>query len=120
MNTETITFSVKVPEAAAVPRVIEVECGDSRVTVRQVMGRTDRDWTVYEGDGFDQGRNKGLVGQVTNAPRAESPDDLIPWAADLVTRRERARLALFALQKVADDKPHPIPDHDGQPATDQG
>jgi len=120
VTTETITFSVDVPEAAAVPRVIEVECGDSRVTLRQVMGRTDRDWTVYEGDGFDQGRNKGLVGQVENAPRAENPDDLISWAADLVTRRERARLATFALRRVADDKPHRVQDHDDQPAPDQG
>ena len=114
MTAESITLDIEVPEAVVTSRTVEVACGDSFVTIRQVMGRTDADWTVYEGDAFDIGRNKGLVGKIDKAPTAANSEELVPWAADLVTRRERAKRATIALRRQADDQPHPVPTPDEQ------
>lgn len=118
MTAEDIKLSIQVPDPVIISRTVEVHCGTSCVTLRQVMGPTDQDWTVYEGDGFDQGRNKGLVGKVDKAPRGDSPEGLIPWASDLVTRRERKKLALGAVGRVVDDAPHEAVEHGDQPAPD--
>lgn len=101
---EDITLTVQTPQVVAVARALEVRCGDSYVTLRQVMSRSDDEWTVYEQDG----RQKGVVGKVDNAPIAATSEELLPWAADLVTRRERARLARRALSQAVDDAPHPV------------
>lgn len=103
MTAEDITLSVETPQVVITARTLEVRCGDSYVTLRQVMGRTD-EWTVYEQDG----RQMGLVGKVDNAPNAPTSEELLPWAADLVARRERARLARRALSQAVDDRPHPV------------
>jgi hypothetical protein len=108
VSVEEIRLDVQVPESVTVARIVEVHCGASRVTIRQVMGPSDEEWTVYEGDGFDQGRNKGLVGKIDKAPRGDTAEALLPWASDLVTRRERKRLALAALVHVVDDQPHAV------------
>jgi hypothetical protein len=105
MTAEDITLSVETPPVVITARTLEVSCGDSYVTIRQVMGRGD-EWTVYESDG----RQMGLVGKVDSAPNAATSEELVPWAADLVTRRERARMARRALAQVVDDKPHPVKD----------
>lgn len=105
MTVEQICLDVDVPEPVSIARIVEVHCGASKVTIRQVMGTSDQDWTVYEGDGFDQGRNMGLVGKIDKAPNEANPEALIPWASDLVARRERRRLALAALGNVVNDQP---------------
>lgn len=103
MNAESITLSIEVLDPVVTARTVEVRCGRSFVTIRQVMGRTDEEWTVYEGDSFDQGRNKGLQGKVRDAPTYALAEDLIGWATELVTRRERTNLATAALQKHVGD-----------------
>jgi hypothetical protein len=108
VSVEEIRLDVEVPEPSTVARTVEVRCGASCVTIRQVMSARDEDWTVYEGDGFDQGRNKGTVGKIEKAPRGDNAEELIPWASDLVTRRERKRLALAALGRQVDDQPHAV------------
>lgn len=112
MTAEEITLEFTVPEPLTIARTLEVRCGESRVTVRQVMGTGDDEWTVYEGDSFDIGRNKGLVGKVANAPTAGNAEAVIPWAADLVVRRERRRLAVATLQGLTDDQPHAVEEPD--------
>lgn len=102
MTAESITLDIEVPQTAVTSRTVEVRCGNSFVTIRQVMGRTDEEWTVYEGDSFDQGRNKGLQGKVNEAPTYNNSEDLVPWATELVRRRERKNLATAALNKHVD------------------
>lgn len=103
MTRQTIVLEVDTPDVVVMARVLEVGCGDSYVTIRQVMGPSDNDWTVYKG----RGREQGLVGKVDNAPYAPNPSELIDWASDLVTRMEHASLARAALGQQLDDKPHP-------------
>lgn len=115
MSAKEIAFEVEVPEVRVIPRLIEVSCGDSQVFIRQIMSRSDEEWTVY---GPNPGM--GLVGKVDNAPHAKTSEALLPWAEDLVDRQEAARRARWALSRLMDDKPHPVRDDDDQPAPDQG
>lgn len=116
MNAEVVTLKIECPDPVVIARTVEVACGGSYVTLRQIMSRSDDEWTVYEGEG----RDRGLVAKVANAPHAETSEHLLPWAVDLVTRRERKRLADAALRSQIDDRPHPVPDDDDQPPIDQG
>lgn len=117
MTDERIAFRIRVPEVVVTGRVIEVSCGDSVVALHQVMGANDRDWTVYEVHRYGY---QGLVGKVDHAPITRTSEELIPWAADLVTRRQRALLSEAAVRRMIDSKPRPVQDDDNQQAPDQG
>jgi len=113
---EGIGLVIEVPGVEVVARILDVQCGDSIVVIRQVMGRHSEEWTAYE-----SGSNaySGFVGKIDNAPVVKSAEQLVPWVADLVQRRERGRLARAALARQIDEKPHPVP-IDDESAPDQG
>jgi hypothetical protein len=105
VSTEVLTLSVEPPEVEAIARTIEVRCGDSYVTVKQMDGRLGRKWTVYNMDG------RGMNGPIQEAPVGPDAAEVLPWAHELVRRKERERLAYAELRRKLGD---------AIPATDQG
>lgn len=104
MTAEVISLSVEPPAVEDVPRVIEVACGDSFVTVKQVDGRSGRRWTVYSNDGA------GMNGPIQAAPLGESPDTVLPWARERARLMERERLSYAALKARLGDAIPPTSD----------
>lgn len=100
-----LTVVVEPPEVKVIPRTIEVACGDSYVTIKQMDGRRGRKWTVYSNDGH------GMNGPIQEAPVGAGFDDVLPWANELVRRTERERLAYAELRRKLGD---------AKPPTDQG
>lgn len=92
MTAEEIRLDVESPPMVAIPRVIEVACGESYVTVKQMDGRTGRRWTVYSNDGA------GMSGPVHEAPTGTDAEQVLPWAKERARLLERERLSFAALR----------------------
>lgn len=97
MTAEEIRLAVEPPPVRDIPRVIEVACGESYVTVKQMDGRAGRKWTVYSNDGA------GMSGPVMEAPTGPTPDEVLPWARERARLLERERLSFSALRKQLGD-----------------
>lgn len=92
-----LTVAIEPPEVEDIPRTIEVRCGDSYVTVRQMGGRQSNRWTVCSLDG------QGMNGAIEQAPVASDAAGVLPWAHELVRRKERERLAYAELRRKLGD-----------------
>lgn len=97
MRTEVLTVAIEPPGVETTCRVIEVTCGESYVTVKQLSGRQGDKWTVFSLDGA------GLSGPIPEAPVGADAGAVLPWAQELVRRRERERLAYAELRRKLGD-----------------
>lgn len=97
MSGEVLTVAIEPPEVEAIPRTIEVRCGDSYVTVKQMSGRQSDRWTAYNLDG------QGMNMPIEQAPVAPDAAGVLPWAHELVRRKERERLAYAELRRKLGD-----------------
>lgn len=97
MTAEHITLDVEPPEVIETPRVIEVRCGNSFVTVKQLDGRMGVKWTVYNLDGA------GMSGPVQESPTCATAGEVLPWARERVQLMERERLSFAALRRHLGD-----------------
>lgn len=93
MTAEEIRLAVEPPEVQAVPRVVEVACGDSYVTVKQLDGRRGLKWSVYSNDGA------GMNGPIQESPNGATLEAVLPWAHERVRLMERERLSFAALRR---------------------
>jgi len=97
MSLVNIKLTLQTPEVQEIPRTIEVSCGDSFVTVKQLDGRRGKKWTVYSSDGV------GMSGPVMEAPNGATAEDVLPWARERVRLMERERLCFKALRDQLGD-----------------
>ena len=100
-----INFTVRPPDVLAIPRDIEVVCGETFVSIRQMDGRLGARWTVFNREG------RGIYGPMQEAPTGAETADVLPWARSYVLEVERKRLAHLMLNRILDDY---------EPAPDQG
>lgn len=97
MSGEVITVNIEPPEVEVIPRSIEVRCGDSYVTVKQISGRQSDRWTVYNLDG------QGMNMPIEPAPVGPEAAEVLPWAHAYVRAKERERLAYNELRRKLGD-----------------
>lgn len=97
MSGEVITVNIEPPEVVAIARTLEVACGDSYVTIKQLDGRRGIKWTVYSNDG------QGMSMPVQEAPTGPTSEDVLPWASEYVRRKERESLAYADLRRKLGD-----------------
>lgn len=94
---EVLTVPIEPPGVETISRVIEVACGDSYATVKQISGRQGDRWTVFSQDG------QGMNGPIPEAPVGDDAGAVLPWAQELVRRKERHRLAYAELRRKLGD-----------------